>query len=406
MNSRVALIAASDYRRAAVEDALRRLLGKLGGMEAFVRPGQRVLIKPNLLAGKAPDKAVTTHPEVVRATIRLVQEAGGRVSVGDSPGIGTPLQVARRCGILDIIEETGADFAPFSESVRVGPVGRTFSQLELARDIVAAEVVINLPKLKTHGMMGLTCGVKNLFGAVVGMRKPALHLQAGADKSLFALMLLELAEQIKPALTIVDAIVGMEGNGPGSGEPVAIGALLAGADPLAVDSVATRLVGMTADDVWTQRLAQQTGRFGSRLSEIEVCGDTLERLAIPRIRPAQSADVVWRLPRWLHAPLNRSLSARPYADRHLCSRCGLCVKHCPPQAMHISGSRLHIDYRRCIHCFCCQELCPSGALLTRQGLLLRLSRWISEGRPVRRPDRRHAPDKTSDNPGSDRDQGG
>ena len=378
MTPRVALVAAAEYQRTAVEQAVERLMRELGGMAAFVQPGQRVLIKPNMLAGKAPDRAVTTHPEVVRAVIRMAQAAGGIVSVGDSPGIGTPEDVARHCGIMEVIEDTGATFAPFCDSVRVGPVGRSFRQLELAQDILDAEVIINLPKLKTHGMMGLTCGVKNLFGAVVGMRKPALHLQAGADKNLFALMLLELADHIRPALTIVDAIVGMEGNGPGSGDPVAIGALLAGTDTVAVDSVATRLVGMTAADVWTQRLAQQIQRRGSQLADIELLGDPIEHLAVPRIRPAQSADMVWGLPRWLHPPLRRSLSARPYADHHLCRQCGLCVKHCPPQAMHLAHGRLHIDYRRCIECFCCQELCPYGALMTRQGLLLRITRWISE----------------------------
>jgi len=378
MTPRVALVAAADYQRTSVEQALERLMRELGGMAAFVQPGQKVLIKPNMLAGKTPDKAVTTHPEIVRSVIRMAQAAGGIVSVGDSPGIGTPEEVARHCGIMEVIEETGARFAPFCDSVRVGPVGRTFRQLELAQDIMDAEVIINLPKLKTHGMMGLTCGVKNLFGAVVGMRKPALHLQAGADKSLFALMLLELAEHIRPALTIVDAIVGMEGNGPGSGDPVAIGALLAGTDAMAVDSVATRLVGMTTADVWTQRLAQQTQRHGSQLADVELLGDPIEHLAVPRIRPAQSADMVWGLPQWLHSPLRRSLSARPYADHHLCRKCGLCVKHCPPKAMHLEHGRVHIDYRRCIECFCCQELCPYGALLTRQGILLRLTRWISE----------------------------
>jgi uncharacterized protein (DUF362 family)/Pyruvate/2-oxoacid:ferredoxin oxidoreductase delta subunit len=378
MTHHVALVAATDYHRTTVEQALERLMRELGGMAAFVQPGQRVLIKPNMLAGKTPDKAVTTHPEVVRAVIRLAQAAGGIVSVGDSPGIGTPEEVARHCGIMAVIEDTGATFAPFCDSVRVGPVGRTFRQLELAQDILDAEVIINLPKLKTHGMMGLTCGVKNLFGAVVGMRKPALHLQAGADKSLFALMLLELADHIRPALTIVDAIVGMEGNGPGSGDPVPIGALLAGSDALAVDSVATRLIGMTTADVWTQRLAQQTQRYGSQLADVKLLGDSLEDLAVPRIRPAQSADMVWGLPQWLHSPLRRSLSARPYVDHHRCRQCGLCVKHCPPQAMRLAHGRLHIDYKRCIECFCCQELCPYGALMTRQGLLLRLTRWISE----------------------------
>ncbi|MDY0261768.1 DUF362 domain-containing protein [Syntrophotalea acetylenica] len=380
MTPRVALTAAADYRRETVAEAIGILVEHLGGMGAFIRPGQRVLIKPNMLAGKPPDSAVTTHPEVVRAVILLAQKAGGIVSVGDSPGIGAPAQVARHCGIMDVIEETGAVFAPFQDSVAIGAVGRTFHKLELARDVVDAEVIINLPKLKTHGMMGLTCGVKNLFGAVVGMRKPALHLQAGADKGLFALMLLELAEHIRPCLTIVDAIVGMEGNGPGSGDPVAIGALLAGTDPLAVDTVATRLVGMTPDQVWTQRMAQRTGRPGSRLEDIECCGSALEKLAVPPLRPAPSADVAWGLPCWMRSALKHSLSSWPYADMQRCRRCGLCVKHCPPGAMKLDHNRLRIDYRRCIGCFCCQELCPYGALLTRQGWLLRLGRWLVERR--------------------------
>ena len=227
MTKRVSLLAAARYDRPEVEDALERLLAPLGGIGAFVRPGQKVLLKPNLLAGRPPERAVTTHPEIVRGMIRLVQKAGGHVAVGDSPGVGSPLQVARRSGILAVVEETGAEFAPFTESVRVRPSGAVFQELEVARDLLEADVVINLPKLKTHQMMGLTCGVKNLFGAVVGMRKPRLHLQAGTDKSFFALMLLELAEFLRPALTVVDAITAMEGNGPGSGDPVALSALTA-----------------------------------------------------------------------------------------------------------------------------------------------------------------------------------
>ena len=177
-----------------------------------------MLIKPNLLAGKHPDRAVTTHPEIVRQVILLVQGAGGKVSVGDSPGLGKPANVARKCGILDVIEETGARFAPFEESVPISLRTGTFHHLEVAREALDADVIINLPKLKTHQMMGYTGAVKNLFGLVVGMRKARLHLQAGTDKAFFALMLLELAERFKPAFSIMDAVVGMEGNGPGNGD--------------------------------------------------------------------------------------------------------------------------------------------------------------------------------------------
>ena len=221
--NRVSLQQLSSYEPSAVSAALERLLAPLGGMGNFVTPGQKVLIKPNLLAGKAPEKAVTTHPELVRAVIKLAQQAGGIVSLGDSPGIGSPQNVARKCGIMAVVEETGINFAPFTESVKISPRSGTFQELEIAQDIINAEVIINLPKLKTHQMMGMTCAIKNMFGAVVGLRKPRLHLQAGTDKAFFALMLLELCEQLAPQLSIVDAVVGMEGEGPGSGNPVEIG---------------------------------------------------------------------------------------------------------------------------------------------------------------------------------------
>jgi len=376
MTSRVSLAACSNYVREGVRNAMAEVLDPLGGMTAFVRPGQKVLIKPNMLSGKTPDKAVTTHPEIVREVIRLAQRAGGIVRVGDSPGIGTPRQVARSCGIMTVVEETGASFAPFSESVKVHSERSTFHEMEIARDVLEADVVINLPKLKTHQMMGLTCGVKNLFGSVVGMRKPRLHLQAGTNKSFFALMLLELAETIRPALTIVDAVTAMEGDGPGSGDPVHIGALIAGDSPLAVDTVAAELVGMPPSAIWTQRVARETARPGSRLEEIELLGVEPASLRPRRFRPAKSTDVNFGLPPFLKRPLKQALTARPEPDMSCCELCGLCTRHCPPEVMKISDGRLHIDYDRCIRCFCCQELCPKGALITRQGLLLRLSRFL------------------------------
>jgi uncharacterized protein (DUF362 family)/NAD-dependent dihydropyrimidine dehydrogenase PreA subunit len=376
MKPAVSLQALADYCPAAVAPALDALLAPLGGMAAFVHPGQKVLLKPNMLAGRAPEKAVTTHPEILRAVIRAARAAGGIISVGDSPGVGAPEQVARRCGLLSVIEEEGARFAPFAESVRVRVGGGTFHELELARDILDADVVINLPKLKTHQMMGLTCGVKNLFGAVVGMRKVRLHLQAGTDKAFFALMLLELAEHIAPALTIVDAVVAMEGDGPGSGEPVPVGALLASASPLAVDTAAAALLGLPPTTNWTQKVAAEGGRPGTALEELELHGTPLQNLRVPHFRPAKTTDVNFGLPAFIKRPLKNALTARPAPDRLNCVRCGLCVEHCPPQAMRIAGDRLEIDYARCIRCFCCQELCPHGALLTEQGLLLRLNRFL------------------------------
>jgi uncharacterized protein (DUF362 family)/Pyruvate/2-oxoacid:ferredoxin oxidoreductase delta subunit len=380
----VSVLALSDYTPSRVRDTLQTLLQPLGGMEAFIEPGQKVLIKPNLLAGKPPEKAVTTHPEIVKQTILLAQACGGEISVGDSPGLGRPESVARKSGILQVVEETGVRFVPFEDSVTIRPTGSTFHELEVAAAVLEADVIINLPKLKTHQMMGLTAAVKNMFGAVVGMRKARLHLQAGTDKAFFALMLLELSEQLKPTLSILDAVVAMEGEGPGSGDPVQVGALLAGVDPLAVDTVAAQMLGLPPDLSWTQKIARQTGRTGADMHDIQIYGAALEQLRPMQFRPARSTDVTFGLPGPIKNFLKNSLTARPAVRSGQCVRCGDCVSHCPPEAMTLGPQQVEIDYKRCIRCFCCQELCPHGALKTEQGLMLRMTDFL-KGKDRREP---------------------
>lgn len=372
MSLPVSLQSLPDYDPARVKDALLLLLEPLGSIDRYIKPGQKVLIKPNLLSGKSPEKAVTTHPEIVRQVILLAQGAGGLVSVGDSPGIGKPENVARKCGILDVIEETGAHFAPFDKSVPISLDIGTFHHLEVAQEALDADVIINLPKLKTHQMMGYTGAVKNLFGLIVGMRKARLHLQAGTDKAFFALMLLELAERFPPALTIMDGVVGMEGNGPGNGDPVQLGALLASPHLLALDTVATKMINLAEQRVWTQQVARETGREGLSMSEIELHGVPLADLQTTNFRPAQSADVNFGLPTPVKNLLKNAITAQPEIT-HKCQLCGHCVTHCPPEAMSLNDQDVIIDYGRCIRCFCCQELCPHDAITTRQGILLRLS---------------------------------
>jgi ferredoxin len=211
------------------------------------------------------------------------------------------------------------------------------------------------------------------------MRKVRLHLQAGADPAFFALMLLELAERFPPALSIMDAVVGMEGNGPGSGDPVQLGALLASPHPLALDTVATTLVGLNERQVWTQRVARETGRPGSCITDITVFGPEPATLRPKRFRPAPTSDVGFGLPAPLKRTLRRALTARPEIAGN-CVRCGDCVRHCPPHAMTLADRGVQIDDRACIRCFCCQELCPHGAIVTRQGVLLRIAAFLGGNR--------------------------
>lgn len=371
----VSLLRADNYDTTTLRQKVTELLAPLGGMSTFVKPGERVLIKPNMLAAKSPEAAVTTHPALVKVVIEMVKAAGGVPLVGDSPGIGGIRKVAAKAGILTVVEEAGAELAEFSEAVEIQGSG-TFKRIGLARPYVEADRVINLPKLKTHEMMTMTCAVKNLFGAVVGTAKAAWHLKAGADRDLFARMLVEIYLLRKPDLTIVDAIVGMEGNGPGSGDPRHIGALIAGSNALAVDVIAAELVGIPSKLLYIERAAEKMGLAGTDRKQIEVCGENLDRLKIADFRMARITDVQFGLPGFLKQPLRNHLTSRPVQNPAKCVLCGICADACPPQVIAIREKNFTIDYQHCIRCFCCRELCPHDALDVYEGPLLKLLRYL------------------------------
>ncbi len=371
----VSLEQVTTYDYPALRRAMECLLTPLGGMAAFVRPGERVLLKPNMLSAKPPEAAVTTHPAVLRAAIELVRSAGAIPLVGDSPGIGGIRRVAERSGMLAVVEETGATLVPFEE-VRETSGSGTFRRFALAAPYLEADRVINLPKLKTHEMMTMTCAVKNLFGAVVGAEKPAWHLQAGADRELFARMLLEIYLLRPPDLTIVDAVVAMEGNGPASGDPCRVGLLMAGTNAVAIDVIAAEIAGIPKKLLFVERQAERLGIAGADRAGIETVGALLDEIKVRPFLLPPLADVQFGLPRFLRERLRHHLTTRPVAMPEKCRLCGICRDACPPGAMTIEGGRLLIDYRRCIRCFCCRELCPDAALTVREGGILRLLKRI------------------------------
>lgn len=365
----VALERAGGYARSEVKNSVERLLSHLGGMKAFVNPGDRVLLKPNMLSAKQAEAAVTTHPEVVRAVIELVRDAGGIPLVGDSPGVGRLVKVAEASGILNVVKETGAELVEFKEALEVSGEG-VFKRFELAKPYLEADRVINLPKLKTHEMMTMTCSVKNLFGAVVGIAKPAWHLKAGEDRLLFAGMLLDIYRLRKPDLNIVDAIVAMEGDGPSSGNPRSVGLVLAGVNPVAVDVIAGEILGIPGNILYVERVARNMGIAGAERETISTIGCPLPEVRIDDFLLPRSSSVQFGLPRFLSRFMRNHFTACPYPIPEKCILCGICKDVCPPRAMEIVNGKLRIDYRRCIRCFCCRELCPENALGIRKSRLL------------------------------------
>ncbi|RQW77058.1 MAG: DUF362 domain-containing protein [Geobacter sp.] len=359
------------YDPKAVQAALIALLDPLGGISSFVRPTERVLLKPNMLYGKAPECAVTTHPEVLRGMIALVKDAGGIPLVGDSPGFGNIEKVAEKSGMLRIIKEMGAELVEFAETVEVAGTG-LFKSIELARPYLEADRIINLPKLKTHEMMTMTCAVKNLFGAVVGHAKAGWHLKAGADREMFAQMLLEIYLLRPPDLTVVDAITAMEGNGPGSGDPLHVGLLLAGVNPVAIDVIAGEIAGIPKKLLYVEGAARKMGLDGSDRQTIRTTGVPLHDARVRPFRLAPIGDIQFGLPLFLKNRLRHYLTTRPCSIPEKCQLCSICVDACPPRAMAIRDGKLVFDYHRCIRCFCCRELCPEDALEVKSGALLRI----------------------------------
>lgn len=370
----VALVACPDYEEARVLAALRRGVGLLGGIHRFAAGSERILLKPNLLVGAAADKNVTTHPSVFKAMGRLLLENGVRVSYGDSPGFGSLAAAAARSGLADAARGLGIEMADFSAAVQVSfSEALIAKQLVLARAALAADGIIGLSKMKTHGFMRVTGAVKNQFGCVPGMRKGEYHVKMPRGEH-FAAMLVDVCRRLKPRLNVMDGIVAMEGNGPGSGTPRRMNVLLLSADPLALDAVFCRLVHMPAHYVPTMKPGAESGLGAWEGDAIMILGDDPANFSCPDFkvvrRPAEPFD------RSFPYYLKKWITPRPIIDPGRCTRCGVCSEVCPlePEAVapvHPSLPPVY-DYRRCIRCYCCQEMCPQGAISIHRPVLSRL----------------------------------
>lgn len=372
--STVAIKKCASYEKRAVLEAVAGCLALLGGMEKFVKRGERVLVKPNLLGPKPPEAAVTTHPEVVRAVLALIKEAGACPVVGDSPGLGSARKAAEKSGILEVCSEMGVELIELKDLVVAdNPKGRTFRKLEVAREALDAGSIINVPKLKTHAQMYLTMAIKNLFGCVPGKLKAQWHLSAGVESRHFASMLLELCVFLSPRLSIMDAITAMEGNGPGSGDPRHLGLIFAAENPVALDAVASAVVGASAHDVPLLMAAKEAGLSEAEAANNLVLGENIESVRVRGFKfpPLSSTNFTERLPWFIDRPLRKALTARPHIENKKCTLCGVCVAVCPAGVMEKTG-RIEITYDRCIRCYCCQEMCPEGAISAKEGWLKRL----------------------------------
>lgn len=284
MKPTVSLTRASSYEYDYLRDQLRQIVEPMGGMAAFVKPGDRVLLKPNLLTSSRPKKDCTTRMELAYCVAQLVQEVGGKPFLGDSPAFGSARGVAIANGYGPLLDELGVPVVEFSGQ-RYTTNSKEFNHLLLSKEAMGADVVINLPKVKSHVQLTLTLGVKNLFGCVPGKMKAWWHMEAGKDRLQFGTMLVETARAIAPSLTIADGIIGHEGNGPSQGDPRYLGILAASNDVFALDRALVEILQTDPTTVPTQVAAEQ---LGLNLS--------LDELQFPLLTPAELHVPDWKLP--------------------------------------------------------------------------------------------------------------
>ena len=376
-DSTVAVVRCDGYAPEEIDSAVRRAVDLLGGIERFVAPKERVLLKPNLLQGQEPEQCVTTHPAVVAAVARLLARPGCRVVIGDSPGAGVVYSEANlrrayaRTGYAAAAAKTGAalNYDTSSRVVRF-PEGEAMNQFSIITPAVEADAIVVVSKAKTHMWTRMTGAAKNLFGLIPGLEKPVFHFRFQNEYA-FGRMLVDLNECMKPRLQVVDAVMGMEGDGPQSGSPRKIGVILAGSDYSAVDTVLARLIGMDPCEIGSIRSAAARGLFDPL--SVRTVGDDPAEFAVPDFRKPSTytggGAGIWR--RAMLAVVQRFgkiYAPRPGVVTPACVGCRKCGRICPVQAITVAEGKAAIDLSRCIRCYCCHEMCTEHAVVLSRGL--------------------------------------
>lgn len=367
--NKVSIVPCPDY--SDTKEAIAQALDLLGGLENVINPGDRVLLKPNILAANPPEAATTTHPAVVAAMCEFVLGVGGKPVVGDGAGISRPgatAEALKVSGIEKAALKAGARVVNFETSgftlVEV-PEPLQFRKLYVANPVLEADVVISLPKLKTHELTYYTGAVKNFFGVLPLRCRKEAHLLG--KRNLFGEAVADVYSVVRPDFAVMDGVAGMEGNGPSHGKTVNSGVILASKDCVSLDIVAAEMIGFDPLKIPTTAGALKKG-FGNQCPV--VVGTPLKQVK-KKFKP--SGGGVSTAPPFLTRSLGKYYTIYPRINQRKCTRCGACYNNCSPQAVErLKDGSFRINKEKCILCYCCRELCPNNAVEIKKSLLATL----------------------------------
>lgn len=372
----VVIAKASDYDCTQIYNSLKRGLQFIGGLESIVSPGSKVFVKVNHLSPASPaDSGIVTHPVFIEAVLRLLLEAGANITVGDDIDMDVR-DGFKVSGLWQICDRVGIRLVNLRDNgfVEVKCNGHFLKKIYLSRTALEADIIINLPKLKTHSTMVLTGGVKNMYGVIPrGLRKE-FHGKYYRNED-FAQVIVDIFSAIKPHLTIMDAIVAMEGEGPGSGKLKKLGVILVSQDAVAVDAVAAKIIGIKPMDIRTTQYCNERGLGVGNLDRIEIAGESLESVISANFKIPISGI---RLPAPLFRLLWNQLDIKPQVIERECQGCFECVKSCPTGAISVASNMVKVNQAICVKCLCCHEVCRFGAIIPKRSAIGNTIQFIAD----------------------------
>lgn len=379
--AKVSIVRAHDYDSTQVYSAIEASIDLIGGLETIVRPGSKVFVKINHLSPPSEaERGIVTHPVFVQAVLEMLKRVGAEITVGDDidSGDGDGFKIS---GFRQMCEETGVRLINLRETGFVETIcqGHFLKKLHVSSTVLNTEIIINLPKLKSHSLTIFTGGVKNMYGIIPHGLRTRFHGEFIKVED-FGQMLTDVFSTAIPHLTIMDGIITMEGDGPSSGNLRKLGVVLASRDAVAVDAVATKIIGADPFDIYTTRYSDERSLGVGNLADIEVVGERLEDVSVPGFRlPGNAVAIIMRrIPRFLSRLVQSQLAVRPRVIARQCTICSACIDSCPVAAITAGNRTVKIDHGICIGCMCCHEVCRFNAITPTRPLIGRIIVYLHD----------------------------